>query len=162
MLCATSSSFALTHRESARFRLLAGLSSACHVARVQSVQRLAAALVTVRGGTRRFQDWVVDELSRHDWLTVLDAGCAIGRFSADPWLADTRAVTAVVAMLHDRVVPTPRQLRLARDIPGATLHTVRAGHTVCVAAPERFVAALVEACNSVLARLERAPALAAA
>jgi pimeloyl-ACP methyl ester carboxylesterase len=161
VLCATSSSFARTHRESARFRLLSGLSSACHVARAQSVQRLAAALVGVRGGPRRFQDWVVDELSRHDWLTVLDAGCAIGRFSADPWLAETRKVTAVVAMLHDRVVPTSRQLRLAHDIPGATLHTVAAGHSVCVAAPERFVAALVEACGSVRARLER-PALVAA
>ena len=162
VLCATSSSFALTRRESLLFQVLGGLSAACHVARTQGVQRLAAALVTTRGGTRRVQDWIVDEISRHDWLTVLEAGCAIGQFCADPWLGDTRAPTAVVAMLHDRVVPTPRQLKLAQDIPGATLHTMRAGHSGCIAAPERFVAALIDACRSVRARLDSRPTLAAA
>jgi len=162
VLCATSSSFALTRRESVLFRLLGGLSVACHVGRTQAVQRLAAALVTTRGGTRRVHEWVLDEISRHDWLTVLEAGCAIGRFCADPWLADTRAPTAVVAMLQDRVVPTLRQLKLAHDIPGATLHTMRAGHSGCIAAPDRFVAALIDACHSVRARLDSAAALAAA
>ena len=93
---------------------------------------------------------------------MLEAGCAIGRFCADPWLADTRAPTAVVAMLQDRVVPTLRQLKLAHDIPGATLHTMRAGHSGCIAAPDRFVAALIDACHSVRARLDSAAALAAA
>ncbi|MGH9016087.1 MAG: hypothetical protein ACRDZ1_19410 [Acidimicrobiia bacterium] len=103
-----------------------------------------------------------DELSRHDWLTVLEAGCALGRFCADPWLVDAPRRPPVVAMLYDRVVPTPRQLKLAHDIPGATLHTTRAGHSGCVSAPERFVTALLDACDSVRARLGRARAPAAA
>jgi pimeloyl-ACP methyl ester carboxylesterase len=60
------------------------------------------------------------------------------------------------------VVPTARQLKLARDIPEATLHTVPAGHSGCIASPERFVAALIDACHSVRARLDPALALAAA
>ena len=162
VLCATSSSFALTRRESLLFRLLGGLRFACNVAQMEAIQRVAAVLVTTRAGTRRVHDWVVDEISRHDWLAVLEAGCAIGRFCADSWLVDMRAPTAVLAMLQDRVVPTPRQLQLARDIPGATLHTMRAGHSGCIASPERFVAALIDACHSVRSRLDSPPALAAA
>lgn len=162
VLCATSSSFALTRRESLLFQLLGGLTAACRVARTDAVQRFAAAVVTTRGGTRRVHDWVVDEISRHDWSTVLEAGCALGQFCADPWLVDTRAPTAVVAMLQDHVVPTPRQLKLAHDIPEATLHTVPAGHSGCFVAPERFVAALIDACHSVRARLDPAAARAAA
>jgi 3-oxoadipate enol-lactonase len=162
VLCATSSSFSLTRRESVLFGLLGGLSSLCHAAQAQVVQRVAAALVTTRGGTRRVHDWVVEEISRHDWLAVLEAGCAIGRFCADPWIAETRKPTAVLAMLQDRVVPPRRQLKLARDIPGASLHTMHAGHGGCIAAPERFVAALKDACQSVRSRLEGAATLAAA
>jgi 3-oxoadipate enol-lactonase len=162
VLCATSSSFSMTRRESVLFRLLGGLSAVCHAAQAEVVQRVAAALVTTRGGTRRVHDWVVDEISRHDWLAVLEAGCAIGRFCADPWIAETRMPTAVLAMLQDRVVPTSRQLKLARDIPGASLHTMRAGHGGCIAAPERFVAALSDACQSVRCRLETGAVLAAA
>jgi 3-oxoadipate enol-lactonase len=162
VLCATSSSFALSARELMLFRILRGLSTACHAARIQTVQRLAAAVVATRPGTRHVQDWVVEEISRHDWLAVLDAGCAIGRFCADAWLSETRAPTAVVAMLQDRVVPTARQLKLARDIPGATLHPLRAGHSSWMAAPDRFVVALVAACDSVRERLTRPVALPAA
>lgn len=161
VLCATSSSFALTRRESLLFRLLDGLSIACHTARLQAVQHLASALITTRGGTHHPHEWIIEELSRHDWPTVLDAGCELGRFRAEPWIGDTRVPAAVVAMLHDRVVPTPRQLKLAEELPGATLHTTRAGHSGCVATPERFVEPLLDACESVLARLGRAPALAA-
>ena len=75
---------------------------------------------------------------------------------------EERPRTAVVAMLQDRVVPTPRQLKLAHDIPEATLHTVPAGHSGCIAAPERFLVALIDACQSVRARLDPAAALAAA
>jgi 3-oxoadipate enol-lactonase len=155
VLCATSSSFASSARELMLFGLLQGLSTACRVTRLHTVQRLALALATTRAGTRQVEEWVVDEIARHDWQAVLDAGCAIGRFCADAWLAEMRAPTAVVAMLQDRVVPTARQLKLARDIPGATLHPLSAGHGSCVATPDRFVAVLLEACDSVRDRLAR-------
>ena len=46
--------------------------------------------------------------------------------------------TAVLVTTRDRVVPVSRQLRLARAIPGATVHEVDADHAACVTVPEVF------------------------
>jgi 3-oxoadipate enol-lactonase len=56
----------------------------------------------------------------------------------------------VVVTTQDRVVPVSRQLRLARAIPGASIHEVRAGHAVCVTAPQLFAQVLLQACWSVM------------
>jgi 3-oxoadipate enol-lactonase len=52
----------------------------------------------------------------------------------------------------DKVVPTRRQLDVARRIPGATVHDIDAGHACCVMEAETFVPALVEASATVYAR----------
>ena len=49
---------------------------------------------------------------------------------------------------RDRIVPASRQLRLARAIPGASVHEVHADHGVCINAPQLFAPALLEACWS--------------
>ena len=51
----------------------------------------------------------------------------------------------------DDVVPTQRQHELADRIPGATVQTIRGGHSVCTTQPERFVPTLVDACRQVAA-----------
>ena len=63
--------------------------------------------------------------------------------------------TAVVLTQLDSLVPPRRQQRLAESIAGATVHPVAGDHTVCVAAPERFVPALTDAVASVTTRIER-------
>jgi pimeloyl-ACP methyl ester carboxylesterase len=57
----------------------------------------------------------------------------------------------VVAHTEDQVVPFRRQLRLARSIPGATLHEIPAGHGAVAGGPERqvFLDALMRACEEV-------------
>ena len=59
--------------------------------------------------------------------------------------------TAVVVTARDRIVPVSRQLRLARAIPGASVHEVDADHAVCVTRPQLFTQALLQACWSVTA-----------
>ena len=49
---------------------------------------------------------------------------------------------------RDRIVPASRQLKLARAIPGASVHEVDADHAVCITAPQVFTQALLQACWS--------------
>src|SRR3546814_17677854 len=69
-----------------------------------------------------------------------------------PWLGRIDVPTAVVVMTKDRVIPTPRQYRFARAIPGATVHEVEEGHAGCVLGAERFVPVFLEAVNTAHAR----------
>src|SRR6478736_1832084 len=52
---------------------------------------------------------------------------------------------------RDHVVPVSRQLRLARAIPGASVHEVDADHAVCVTRPQLFTQSLLQGCWSVTA-----------
>ena len=78
---------------------------------------------------------------------------AIGRFTSHHWIGEVDVPTAVVVTTRDHFVAPNRQLKLARAITGATVHPVAAGHAACGLAPRRFVPALVEACESVAARV---------
>ena len=60
--------------------------------------------------------------------------------------------TAVVVTARDRIVPKSRQMKLARAIPGASVHELDADHAVCVTAPQLFSQTLLQACWSVEAR----------
>jgi pimeloyl-ACP methyl ester carboxylesterase len=84
---------------------------------------------------------------------MLAAAAALGRFSSRRWIGEVDAPAAVVVTTHDSVVPPHRQHKLAAALPSATVHPVAADHGACVAAPQRFVPALVAACGSVAARV---------
>ncbi len=62
--------------------------------------------------------------------------------------------SAVVVTNRDRAIPADRQRGLAMSIPGATLHEVDGGHASCVLGHDRFLPSLMEACQSVSARLD--------
>ncbi len=46
-------------------------------------------------------------------------------------------------------MPVTRQLRLARAIPGASVHEVDGDHAVCLTSPQVLAQALLQACWSV-------------
>jgi pimeloyl-ACP methyl ester carboxylesterase len=83
---------------------------------------------------------------------VLQAAWAVSSFDSRRWIGEVDVPTAVVMTTHDRLVAPARQRRLAESIPGATVHPVAADHGACAMAPDLFVPALVEACESVWAR----------
>ena len=95
--------------------------------------------------TRR---WARAQLSRTTLATVVSATHAVCGFSSDSWISQVDVPTAVVITTRDRVVPPDRQLKLARAVPGASVHHVDAGHGACINAPLLFARALLEACWS--------------
>ena len=89
------------------------------------------------------------EVGGSDPVAVIEAAAALARFSSEEWIGSVNVPTAVVVTMHDRLVPARRQLRLAELIADATVHPVHGDHRVCVARPDLFVPALLDACNSV-------------
>jgi pimeloyl-ACP methyl ester carboxylesterase len=109
---------------------------------------VAGMLAGVPPGDRR--ERVRQALSESDPATVLQATRAVIRFASHDWVSRIDVPTAVLVMTRDRLVPTRRQYKLARSIPGARVFDVDGDHLACVRAPERFVPALRRACDWVV------------
>jgi pimeloyl-ACP methyl ester carboxylesterase len=97
-------------------------------------------------------DWSLAQMRSTSPWAVGQAVAALGRHHSRPWLRAIDVPTAVVVTCHDKVIPAQRQIDLARQIPGATIHDIEAGHAACVLQAETFVPALVEAARTVQAR----------
>jgi 3-oxoadipate enol-lactonase len=93
--------------------------------------------------------WARDQLSRTTLAAAVSAIQAVSEFTSDGWISQIDVPAAVVVTTQDRIVPASRQLKLARAIPGASVHEMDADHGVCINAPQLFAPALLEACWSV-------------
>ena len=151
VLCATSAVFRGSPREQALF---SAIRPALMVARRSTdTLRSRVALRLLTGPADwALHDWARDEVTRHDWVTVLQAGHAIGQYDGRRWMGEIDVPTGVLVTTQDRVVPPERQYALARRIPGATVRRVIGDHPVCIAQPERFVPVLTEAVHDVALR----------
>jgi pimeloyl-ACP methyl ester carboxylesterase len=154
VLCATTDRF----RQSASERLFhQGMELAMVGARgvsrsrtaVRATRTAAEALDLTPGD---IHDWALREFRSTSPWAVGQAVAALGRHHSRPWLSRIDVPTAVVVTNHDKVIPAERQLDLARQIPGATIHDIDAGHASCVLESEVFVPAFVEAVATVNAR----------
>jgi 3-oxoadipate enol-lactonase len=152
VLCATSRTFNTTAREHALFTLLNGASAGARHLRDDHRAALAVRVLA----KRRMQV----PIPAHDWLAILDAGRALGRFDSRSWASTIDVPTSVLVTTRDHVVPAARQYELADAIPAATVHRVHADHAACVANAEAFVPELLSAIRSVTIRT-RQPLLAA-
>lgn len=112
--------------------------------------RSAAAALDI--ATSDIHDWSLAQMRSTSPWAVGQAVAALGRHHSRPWLAKIDVPTAIVVTRDDKVIPAQRQLDLARQIPGATIHDIDAGHAACVLQAETFVPALVEAAATVQAR----------
>jgi pimeloyl-ACP methyl ester carboxylesterase len=103
--------------------------------------------------------WARAQLRRTTLATAISAIRAVSEFTSHTWIGEVDVPVAVVVTARDRIVPVSRQMKLARAIPGASVHEVDADHAVCVTAPQVFSQALLQACWSVEARrLRQKPA----
>ncbi len=161
VLCATSTTFNGTPRERALFGLLSGASLGARRLRPDQRAALAMRLMAKKQVDQSAWMWAHDSIAAHDWMAIIDAGRAIGRFDSRSWISSIDVPTAVVVTTRDHVVPPVRQLDLAASIPGATLHAVHGDHAVCLAQPEELVPRLVEAVDSVIGRATHETQLAA-
>lgn len=96
---------------------------------------------------------LMQEARRHDMAAVMEAGQAVRRFDARPWLDSLGCPVASVITTADGMVPASRQLALA-SAAHATVHRIDADHGVAVRQPRVFLPVLLEACRSVAGRLD--------
>lgn len=97
--------------------------------------------------------WAAGEMRRHDMVKIMEAGQAIGSFSARRWIGEIDVPTTVMVTERDRAIRPQEQRALAAAIPGAVVQSVDDGHVVC--AKREFGPALVRAVGSVADRLPR-------
>ena len=88
------------------------------------------------------------QLRRTSLGTAISAIQAACEFTSHSWIGQVDVPTAVVVTTRDRLVPASRQLKLARAVPGASVHEVDADHGVCITAPQMWARALLQACWS--------------
>jgi 3-oxoadipate enol-lactonase len=150
VLCATARSFSGNRQDRAEFLALAGLAVASRITPEPARAWIGGQVITRR--KRRTGEWARAEVMRNDWRHVLEAGAALGAFSARSWIREIDVPTAVVVTTDDRVVPPRRQERLVESVPDAAEFRVAGDHDVCVAHPERFLPALIAACDHASSR----------
>jgi 3-oxoadipate enol-lactonase len=101
--------------------------------------------------------WAADEIRRHHPRSIVEAAVELGSYDAEEWIGEIDVPTAVVLTTRDNTVDPLMQLRMARMIPGATVHALADGHVACT--HTLFGSVFAEACNDVA---DRVAALAAA
>jgi 3-oxoadipate enol-lactonase len=149
VLCATSCTFGGTARETLLFRLADGTAAVAGHLPLTSLTRAAVGALGRWRTLRGKGWWGFDEVARHDWAQIVEAGRELGRFDSRRWIVDVDVPSAVVVTDHDDVVPVHRQHDLARRLADATVHHVAGGHAVCTLEPGRFLPALLDACHTV-------------
>jgi len=158
VLCATARHFLRPEAQGVTSAVIPGMVLAARLApaffRDRIIDRM---LEPIPPGAAR--DRVRQEMIATDAATVLQATRAVIRFASHDWVSTIDVPTAVLVMTRDRLVPTVRQRKLAAAIPGARVFEVDGDHLACVRAPDRFVPALVAACDWVITQSERRTAV---
>jgi pimeloyl-ACP methyl ester carboxylesterase len=159
VMCATATGFVPGMRE--RFIFTTAMAALAGTTRVgqwanhlpsQWVRQLP--IVSAQRGSDRptsLQRWASAEMRRHDPRSVLEAGAALGHYSAKRWIGEIDVPTSVLVTTEDRAIVPDRQLEMAAAIPGATVHEMPDGHVACM--KTTFAPPLVAACQDVAARL---------
>lgn len=170
VLCATSATFSVTRRDRNLWRGMGIVQVALRLLPRNFYERLARK--QARGEMREWvtrmihEDtpdevvaklpWIVGELARGSAEDLADAGRELGRYDARGWVGSIDVPTRIIITTADRLVPASRQRDLAARVPIATHHELEsADHDCAVADADRFVPALVDAVQQVLA--ERNP-----
>ncbi len=142
VLCATADRFADRPSERMPFLGLGGLGALSRLAPAATRQWVTEQTF-LRRRADRWGAWAMAEAARHDWRMVLEAGGALGTFSASHWLHEIDVPTSVVITTEDPVVAPVRQHRLAMAISGAQIHTLAGQHDAAVTLAEPLADAIV-------------------
>lgn len=158
VMCATARNFVGVSAGDRAFKgVVTGLAFAARAAPPGLHRRVADRVLVSRYDDSELGQWARREARRNSLRHLIEAGRAIGQFSSREWIGEVDVPSAVVLTEHDLVVPPVRQQKLADAIPGATVHRVEGGHDACATAPDRFVAALLDALDSVTVRMTARP-----
>jgi 3-oxoadipate enol-lactonase len=151
VLCATSAGFMPNRR--ARISYQSAMVAAVTAARAATFTRAMPSLPGFGMRPSRLPQWLADEMRRHDWRAIVEAGQSISTYHASRWIDQVDVPTTVVCTTRDHAVAPDLQLAVADAIPGATVHSIDDGHLAC-AQPD-FARVLKNACVSVAERTGR-------
>lgn len=160
VFCATSDRFVAGGRERMIFgTMMASAAGTTRTGRWIGSSPLQIVHLPTGSGARptSLREWAAGEMRRHDLVKIMEAGQAIGSYSARRWIGEIDVPTTVMVTRRDRAVRPEAQMRLADAIPGAEVIDIDDGHIVC--AKREFGPALVRGVDSVARRLT-APTLA--
>ncbi|MBF6467120.1 alpha/beta hydrolase [Nocardia beijingensis] len=156
VLCATPYRFREKWREHAFHRTFGAFAAAVGPYSYRRAEKLAGRLPelpVLTWAPGRLDRWAFGEFRSTSGWALTQILAVVGRFDATAWLHSLTMPTAVVVTMRDRAIPVYRQVEMAGMIPGASAHRVAAGHACCVLEADRFVPVLLEACESVAARI---------
>jgi 3-oxoadipate enol-lactonase len=151
VLCATAGSFASSREEKLSFMGISGLAALARIAPAQARVWLTEQLYLQRKSSQ-WEPWAVQQVGRHEWRTVLEAGRAIGNFTSKSWIDSVDVPTSVIITMRDHVIPVDRQIALFELIHGAEAFRVDGDHDACIADAPLFVPTLIRAVHSVCER----------
>ncbi len=152
VLCATAATFPVRRFNGAFGAVGAGAAATLSLVPAP-VRRKGMDFATSRWtATENAALWAAEEWSRHDPTALIQAGVALSRFDSTDWIGRIDVPTAVVVTDRDKTVSPRRQRYLADLIPGARSFPVSGDHRAVVAAPDRFLGALLPACDVVRVR----------
>lgn len=153
VFCSTSAAFRSTARIRMLLRAAAGASAVGATGPLRLVAGSALGAVVRWNGIRNNDvSWGVEQIARHDWGQLVEAGHQIGRYDARSWVGSITVPTSVIVTTRDEVVAGRHQLALARSVPGASVRRIDGGHHHCVTDPDEFSSVLIPACREVAAR----------
>ncbi len=151
VLCATAGHFVRRRAARAGGALLPVAAGVLRLAPERMRRRMIESSLD-RVSHPKLRERVLDEMTGHDPASLVQAAGRAVSFSAHPWIEGVDVPASVVITTRDRVVEPRRQRKLAEAIPGSEVFEVQGDHVACVAAAERFVPALLDACASVVSR----------
>lgn len=156
VLCATAARFPVRRFNGAFGTFGSGAAAALSLV-PPALRRIGMDYATARWrSTEGAALWAAAEWGRHDPTALVQAGVALSRYDSTGWIRRIDVPTAVVVTERDTTVSPRRQRYLADTIPGAVAFPVHGDHRVVADDPERFLGALLPACDAV--RRLRSPA----
>ena len=148
VLCSTAGYFASSREERLSFLGLTGLAALARLTPAQATVWLTEQFYLQRKNDG-LAPWAIAEMASHNWRHVLEAGRALGAFNSREWLSGVDVPTSVLVTTQDPVVPTKRQYEMHKQILGAELLQIDAGHDAVYAKAAQYVPLLAGACLKV-------------
>lgn len=140
VLQATALEWCASARECTRFRVSRVLGPLTRrLVRPSTIRFVFSRRITRRHPLRRHLGWMMSEWRRNDPWHMSQAGRAISRFDARPWVGAINVPTVVVLTTRDQLVP-PRKQRALAEATNATVMPVDGDHFINVGSPTEFSA----------------------
>jgi 3-oxoadipate enol-lactonase len=152
VLCSTAGWFTSKRSDRLPFLSMAGLAALARVTSPQLQDRITQQMYLDKK-VDKWEPWAVEQVSKHDWRMVLEAGQAIGTFTSREWLNELEMPTSIVMTIDDHVIPIRRQMALFERIRNAEAYRINGDHDAVAALADTYVPLLNRAVDSVISRI---------